>query len=97
AAKYHNVGVLVGQETAGAYEGGNGNSYVHLELPHSKIAIGTPLVYYQMNVNEKNYPKGRGTLPDHQVPFTVQDVMQHKDPQLEFVKKLIWEKSVTAK
>ena len=88
AAKYNNVGILVGQETPGAYEGGNGSSFIHLELPYSKIAVGTPLESYQMNVEERKQ-KGRGTIPDYKVSYTIEDVLSHTDPQLEFVKKLI--------
>jgi hypothetical protein len=82
------VGTFVGEETGGAYEGGNGSSFIHLELPNSKIQVGTPLVYYQNAVHQPKQ-KGRGTLPDYTVPITLESLLQHKDVQLEFVKELI--------
>lgn len=91
AARYYDVGVFVGQETPGAYDGGNGSSFIHLELPRSGIHVGTPLVSYQME-NGVSKKDGRGTIPDYTVGFTIEDVLQHRDPQLEFVKKLIREK-----
>lgn len=88
AAHYNKLGTFVGEETPGAYEGGNGGTFIHLELPNSKIAIGSPLVYYQMNVSEAGQ-KGRGTIPHHKVSFTVSDLLNHTDSQAEFVKDLI--------
>jgi hypothetical protein len=90
AARYYKVGIMVGQETPGAYDGGNGGSFIHLELPYSKIHVGTPLVSYQMENGESKHD-GRGTIPDYTVSFTIDDVLQHRDAQLEFVKKLIRE------
>lgn len=52
AAKYYKAGAMVGEETTGAYKGGNGNSFIHLELPDSKIGVGTPLVLYQMEASD---------------------------------------------
>ena len=88
AAHYNKSGVFVGEESAGAYDGGNGGNFIHLELPNSKISVGTPLVYYQMNIGGTNQ-KGRGTIPDYTIPITLDDLMNHTDSQLEFVKKLI--------
>ena len=76
------------EESAGTYDGGNGSSFIHLELPNSKIAVGTPLVYYQTNVGDTKQ-KGRGTIPDYTIEITLDDLMNHTDSQLGFVKKLI--------
>lgn len=91
AAHYNKLGVFVGEESAGAYDGGNGGSFIHLELPNSKIAIGTPLIYYHMNVGDTKQ-KGRGTIPDYTIEVTLDDLINHTDSQLEFVKKLIRKK-----
>lgn len=88
AAYFNKLGIFVGDESAGAYDGGNGGNFIHLELPNSRIAISTPLIYYQMNVVDTKL-KGRGTIPDYTTPFTFDDFMTHTDSQLEFVKKLI--------
>jgi hypothetical protein len=88
AAHFNKLGIFVGDESAGSYDGGNGGNFIHLELPNSRIAISTPLIYYQMNVGDTKR-KGRGTIPDYTIPSTLNDMMTHTDSQLEFVKKLI--------
>lgn len=90
-AHANRVGVFLGEEAGGAYEGGNGGSFIHLELPHSKIYVGTPLVYYQNAVGTV-LEKGRGTMPDYAIDIGIDDVLNHTNSQLEFVKKLIQEK-----
>ncbi|QDK82997.1 peptidase S41 [Spirosoma sp. KCTC 42546] len=89
-AHANKVGVFIGEESGGAYEGGNGGSFVHLELPHSKIYVGTPLVYYNNAVGDIA-TKGRGTMPDYEVSIRIDDVLTHTSSILEFVKKLIRE------
>jgi hypothetical protein len=88
ACKAYQVGVMVGMEAGGAYEGGNGASFIHVSLPHSKIQVGTPLVYYN-NSTLKGYDRGRGAMPDHVVEFQPEDLLTNFDRQTEFVKKLI--------
>ncbi|QIP12086.1 peptidase S41 [Spirosoma aureum] len=87
-AHANRIGTFVGEESGGAYEGGNGGSFVHLELPHSRIYVGTPLVYYN-NAVGKPTQTGRGTMPDYDVPISIDTILNHTDNQLEFIKKLI--------
>ena len=91
-AHANQVGVFVGEESGGAYEGGNSGSFINLELPHSKIEVTTPLVYYNNAIGELRQ-KGRGTIPDHTVSATLDDILKNTDAQLEFVKRLIREES----
>jgi hypothetical protein len=91
ACKTYQVGTLVGMESGGAYEGGNGASFIHLDLPHSKIQIGSPLVFYS-NATRDEFQRGRGTRPDHIVAVEPLDLVNNYDRQLEFVKKLIGKK-----
>jgi hypothetical protein len=86
--KFHRVGILVGQECGGAYEGGNGSSFIQTSLPNSKIYISTPLVFYE-NAVDPVTPQGRGTMPDITVDFTLDDILRHNDRQMETVKDLI--------
>jgi hypothetical protein len=67
-AHYNKLGTFIGEETGGAYCGGNGSSFIRLTLPHSKIYVNIPLVYYQMAV-EGDCAAGRGTLPDYPITF----------------------------
>ena len=91
ACKTYQVGTLVGMESGGADEGGNGASFIHIDLPYSKIQIGSPLVFYT-NATRGEFQIGRGTIPDHIVPIEPQDLLNNYDRQLEFVKKLIHKK-----
>ncbi|MVM29455.1 peptidase S41 [Spirosoma sp. HMF4905] len=87
-AHANKVGVFIGAESGGAYEGGNGGSFITLELPKSGIQVTTPLVYYNDAVPEPKQ-KGRGTLPDYDIPITRTDILNHTDSQLNFVVTLI--------
>lgn len=87
-AKANKVGTFIGVEAGGAYEGGNGSSFITLDLPKSGIQVTTPLVYYD-NAVPTPPQKGRGTLPDLTVPLTINDVLTHTDPQLNAVVNLI--------
>ncbi|MBN8820573.1 MULTISPECIES: S41 family peptidase [unclassified Spirosoma] len=87
-AHANKIGVFVGEEAGGVYEGGNGGSFIHLELPHSKIQVGTPLLYYDNAVGNVA-TRGRGTIPDYPVSITLADVLNRTDSQLDFVKKRI--------
>lgn len=85
-SKSNRTGIFVSDESGGAYEGGNGVSFIQLTLPNSKIKIG--LVYYQ-NAVKPVEPKGRGTMPDYFVRTKPEDLLTGYDRQLEFVKDLI--------
>ena len=86
--KSNKVGILVGEESGGAYEGGNGASFITMTLPHSKISVSTPLMYYQ-NAVVPVALKGRGTIPDYEVPETVDDLLKGRDTVMEWVKERI--------
>ena len=89
-AKANHSAVLVGNETGGAFEGGNGGSFIHYVLPNSGIYVNTPLVRYEMAVPEQSTP-GLGTIPDHIVKMSLEDVLSGRDAQKEFVFELIRE------
>lgn len=89
-AKSNEAITLIGEETGGAHEGGNGGSFLSFELPHSKVKIGTPLLYYDNNVTPLAL-KGRGTMPDYVVQQTIADILTGADTQLNFALKLIRE------
>ncbi len=92
AMHINNLATFIGEESGGDYHGGNGGDFVNLKLPNSKIEINIPLVKYVMNSRESKYI-GRGTLPDFKVRNNMQDYLDLRDAQLEFVLDLIHEKS----
>lgn len=90
-AHANKIGVFVGIESGGAYEGGNGYSFINLDLPKTGIQVTTPLVSYSTAVPEPKQ-KGHGTLPDYFAPIVIDNIMQHTDNQWDFVQKLIRER-----
>jgi len=90
--KSNSVGTLVGEESGGCYEGGNGASFITMTLPHSKISVSTPLIHYE-NAVVPVALKGRGTLPDIEIPQKVDDLLIGRDTVMEFVKERIRKKS----
>ncbi|HEY0108523.1 MAG TPA: S41 family peptidase, partial [Fibrella sp.] len=95
-AHANRIGTFIGEESGGAYEGGNGGSFVHLSLPHSNIQVTTPLLYYN-NAVGKPREKGRGTMPDYTVPITLDNLLNHNDDVSAFVKELIKKQGLNAK
>lgn len=85
---------IVGVETVGGYYGHNGHMSVIYELPHSRIKTKFSIVYVDQDARVKpDQPVGRGIIPDHTVWPTFSDFMENRDTQMEYVLKLIAEKS----
>ena len=89
-AHANKAGTFIGVESGGAYEGGNGGSFINLTLPKTGIQVTTPLVSYNTAVPEPERT-GHGILPDYYVPIAIDNVLNHTDSQWEFVIKLIRE------
>ncbi|HWD88193.1 MAG TPA: S41 family peptidase [Mucilaginibacter sp.] len=87
-AKSNKRGLFIGEETGGGYYGNTSGSKIALELPNSKIRVNIPLTKYVMAVRKTRY-KDRGIIPDYTVVLTIDDYLQHKDPQLDMAMKLI--------
>lgn len=85
---------IVGVETVGGYYAHNGHMPLIYELPHSKIKTKFSIVYVEQDAPVKpDQPEGRGIIPDHTVWPTYHDFIQNRDTQMEYVLKLIAEKS----
>ena len=89
-ARSNKIGIIVGEEAGGAYEGMNGSSFLRFELPNSKMYVRTPLVSSTLAVKPVD-EAGRGVMPDFEVQFRRGDVISRNDRQLKFVKQLIRE------
>lgn len=88
AAHANQLGTFIGEEAGGNYEGGNSGSFIGLVLPHSRIRISIPLMYYH-NMTKPPVEKGRGVLPDYEVPDNLENILKGIDTQKEFVFDLI--------
>lgn len=80
--------VFIGEESGGAFEGPTGGSEIVIELPNSKIMVRiSPNL--QIGYLYQKHPIGRGVFPTYPVNYTVQDIVNHTDLEMEFAKKLI--------
>lgn len=79
--------VLVGEETGGANDGTVAGFYSYQKLPNSKIRLPIGLLLVQPNIDFLNDKKG--VTPDVNITQTVQDIIDKKDPQLDWIKNEI--------
>jgi len=79
--------VLVGEETGGANDGTVAGFYSYQKLPNSKIDLPIGLLLVQPNIEFTHTKKG--VIPDYTVSETMDDIIEKRDPQLEWVKNEI--------
>jgi hypothetical protein len=80
--------VFIGEESGGTFEGPTGGDNIVIQLPNSKIMVRiSPNM--QIGYMYQKYSIGRGVLPTYPINYTVADLVQHKDLEMEFAKKLI--------
>jgi C-terminal processing protease CtpA/Prc len=82
--KYDKRVTLVGEETGGANDGTVAGFYSFQKLPNSKIDLPIGLLLIQPNIDFTNTQKG--VVPDFEVHQKMQDIINKKDVQLEWVK-----------
>ncbi|RIH65272.1 hypothetical protein D1164_11870 [Mariniphaga sediminis] len=80
---------LIGEEAGGGYYFHTGQYPVLYELPNSRIILRMSFVKINHYVTDNTIAKGRGVLPDNIVHLTVQDLIESKDSQLDYVIKCI--------
>lgn len=86
---HHNKrGILVGEESGGDYNGINGYDRTYLQLPNSKIGVLIAGYRSVMPWNERRF-FGRGVPVDYAVHPDIDDLIEGRDTELEFVYKLI--------
>ncbi|NQX92596.1 MAG: hypothetical protein HRT74_10820, partial [Flavobacteriales bacterium] len=78
---------LVGEETAGGYQGNTSGYFYQLTLPNTGFKVQIPRINFDLNVRN-NLHMG-GVKPNFEVPTTIEDFVQNVDTQLEFVYQLI--------
>jgi hypothetical protein len=80
--------VFIGEESGGAFEGPTGGDDIVIQLPNSEIMIRmSPNI--QIGYLYEKHPIGRGVLPTYPIEYTVPDLVNHIDLEMEFAKKLI--------
>ncbi|WP_347218872.1 S41 family peptidase [Chryseobacterium sp.] len=78
---------LVGEETGGANDGTVAGFYSYQKLPNSEIRFPIGLLLVQPNIDFSDTK--RGVTPDVEVKESMQDIIDKKDPQLDWIRKEI--------
>jgi hypothetical protein len=80
--------VFIGEETGGAYEGPTGGDNIVIQLPNSKVMIRiSPNIH--IGYMYQKHPIGRGVLPTHPTKYTIKDIVDGKDLEMELARTLI--------
>ncbi|MDF2930946.1 MAG: peptidase [Chryseobacterium sp.] len=85
--KYDKRVTLVGEETGGANDGTVAGFYSYQKLPNSKIDLPIGLLLVQPNIDFTNAQKG--VVPDVEIEQSMQDILDKRDIQLDWVKQEI--------
>jgi hypothetical protein len=85
---YHKKAVFVGEECGAGYYGNTSGLMPTLTLPQTKLRFRIPMVRYHMAVSSYDYPD-RGIIPDYPFTRTIQDHLNGKDTEMDFVLDLI--------
>jgi hypothetical protein len=78
---------FIGEETGGGYQG-NTSGLIPTVTISGGLKLTVPLLKYTNAVDPKQY-FGRGTVPHHPISPTVDDVINKKDPVMEYTIALI--------
>jgi hypothetical protein len=76
---------FVGQESGGNQQGINGGEYIFFYLPHSQMEVDIPLKYFVPSTEQPD----SGVSPEVNIAFTQEDITRRRDPQMEYVLKVI--------
>ncbi len=79
---------FVGEETGGSYSGCSGNYVFLVTLPNTKVKFNVPAARYQTNVTLNNN-FGRGTIPDYEIKYSIDDIIKSIDKEMDTVLTLI--------
>ena len=74
---------FVGEETGGAYNGSVAGVIPTFTLPHSKLQLSFGLMRIQPHY--KTDIEGRGIFPDIEIKPTLEDRINGRDPELQWV------------
>lgn len=80
---------LIGKETGGSYYTQTGGYPMIYTLPNSKIKVLISFVKINRYTKDETVKKGSGILPDIEIPLTINDLIEGKDSQLDYVIKQI--------
>ncbi len=80
---------IIGEETGARYEGFSAGSKEYITLPNSQLRIGIPRYWTFFPKSEKQKTANRGLLPDHEIQYTIEDLMSGTDLHMQKCRSLI--------
>lgn len=89
--KTHDAGLIVGQESGGAFEDVDGRQRISFNLPYSDIFVSYPA--WSMKINTRGGESTRGVIPDYRIEPTLHEFTKGADAEMEFIYHLIAQKS----
>lgn len=81
--KGRNRAVFVGDETGGTYNGTVAGIMPEVKLPNSKLVVRVGLM--TIKPNEQTEKEGYGVMPDTYIKPTIEDFLNDKDPELDWI------------
>lgn len=85
--KQHNRATFIGEETGGnPYQNTAGLAFT-LVLPNSKLNVIIPTTLFKINIDQEN--DGHGMMPDHEIHPSIEDILNDRDVEKEYVLDLI--------
>lgn len=81
--KGRNRAIFVGDETGGTYNGTVAGIMPEVKLPNSKLVVRVGLM--TIKPNEQTEKEGYGVMPDTYIKPTIEDFLNDKDPELDWI------------
>lgn len=78
--------ICIGQETGGGAWSLNGMQIPTFRLPEGKLALVVPQSHLDFRLGPDN---GRGVMPQHPIYYTIEDILEARDLEMEKVMELI--------
>ncbi|MEM8507086.1 MAG: S41 family peptidase [Bacteroidota bacterium] len=79
---------FIGEETGGVFEGPTGGNTIVIQLPNSKIMVRiSPNIH--IGYMYKKHPIGRGVLPDYEIEYSINSILERTDLELQKAIELI--------
>lgn len=81
--------IFIGEESGGDIEGPISGQGMDITLPNTRIRADIPFIRRFVHLNGYVHKKGRGIIPDHVVPTSIQDFVNKEDTQLKYALGII--------
>jgi len=84
--KHYTGAVFVGRQAGGGYNGNNGGTFPTITLPESGIQITFPAYRLILDRTSEN---ARGIVPDIPVSYSIEELLQGNDKEMETIFRLL--------